>query len=159
MRLVRPLLAMGATLLSTGALLLVLNAATAPQAALADTGAGQTILCGGVSRRPWAKTAQSWDAGGGEYYLMEMDPPYAEQHPEYRGSIILRPSDDGSVTEQHFAQWNARHLCVRGQLLHASAFRPEYAWEQYPVGADGNPSPRGSGIRVSRIGRLADVQK
>lgn len=148
----------GIALASVGALLLVSFAPESPQAATTDN-AGTTIICGRVLSKPWSKTVESWDAGGSDYFVMAMDPAHAQAHPEYGANIILRTPESGKVTKHEFAQWDTRHTCVRGALVHATTYVPQFDWEQYPIGAGGQPLPRGSGILVAKIGRLADVSK
>jgi hypothetical protein len=125
-----------------------------------DSPAGDSaIVCGSVSHRPWGKTIESWDAGGSDYYAMTMDRSYAATHPSYGGSLILRPSEKDGVTPDELSRWEGRHVCVRGTLQEARPYTPQFAWEQFPIDNDGKPLPRGSGIVVTRLGRLVDVQQ
>ncbi|KAG8469231.1 hypothetical protein KFE25_007749 [Diacronema lutheri] len=147
----------GLALVCVGALLLASSSPESPQMAVIDA-SGAATICGTVLQRPWSKTYESWDAGGSDYFVLAMDHVHAAAHPQYGDSIILRFPSDDSVTEHDLARWVSKHACVRGTLLEAQPYVPSYAWEQFPTGMDGRPEPRGSGIRMAKIGRLADVQ-
>lgn len=107
------------------------------------------IVTGRVMHKPWTKTLESWDAGGGEYYVIQLDEPW-----ERRRSMILRPSE--AVPFEAFARYTGVHVRVHGRWIEPQPYQPSSDVEQYCMTADGKPCPRGSGFEVRSIERTID---
>jgi hypothetical protein len=104
-----------------------------------------------VIRKEWSKTYESWDAGGSEYYVIQLDRP-CENHK----TMILRPSD--SVVFESFELFAGKRVAVRGSYMEPKPYVPqEGSMEPYPmrpasIGSDRMvPAPRGSGFKVQDI--------
>jgi hypothetical protein len=157
------LAAAGVALLCVGALLLVAPPAPAPPQAVVSSGdaiiGDAIVVCGSIQHRPWSKTIESWNAGGADYYTIVLDSVYAARADlaGFGGSLIMRTPADASVGSD-FAQWAGKHACVKGTLAESQPYVQQNPWEQFPVGANGQPLPRGSGIVVLAVGRLKDVK-
>jgi hypothetical protein len=151
------LAAAGVALLCVGALLLV--APPAPPQAVVSSG-DAIVVCGSIQHRPWSKSLESWNAGGADYYTLVLDSVYAARADlaGFDGSLIMRTPADASVGTSDFAQWAGKHACAKGTLSESQPYVQQNPWEQFPVGPDGQPLPRGSGIVVAAVGRLKDVK-
>ncbi|KAJ1617324.1 hypothetical protein T492DRAFT_1100571 [Pavlovales sp. CCMP2436] len=145
------LAAAGVALLCVGAIMLIASPAPAPQAAVSGAA---VVVCGSIQHKSWSKTPESWDAGGSDYYTITLD----GAHAGFDESMILRTPADESIGASSFAQWAGKHACAKGTLAESQPWVQTHPWEQFPVGAGGQPLPRGSGFVAAAIGRLKDVQ-
>ncbi len=122
--------------------------------AKADT----VVLEGTVIRKPWAKTMESWDAGGSHYYVLDVG-GMAIPHRSAREGVILRPSE--GVPFSVFDRYKSQRVAVEGRFVEGSPWTPPVgSVEQRPMPAvdpiTGKVAPirRGSGFQVLRITRL-----
>jgi hypothetical protein len=110
--------------------------------------AEQVTLTGVVIRKPWNKSYESWNAGGGDYFVLDVgDTEIAERSAEE--GVILRGSD--AVDWEFFADYEGQRVEVQGYFIEAQPYIPQSPMEQYPMGMDGKPLPRGSGFQVDAI--------
>ncbi|HIK13449.1 MAG TPA: hypothetical protein IGS52_24850 [Oscillatoriaceae cyanobacterium M33_DOE_052] len=106
------------------------------------------ILTGMVLQKPWAKTEESWRAGGSEYYVLDVGDTEVEERSAQEG-VILRPSE--GITLDNFAQYIGKRVEVEGKYLPLEPYVPQSPMESYPMGYDGKPLPRGGGFQVLSI--------
>lgn len=126
----------------------------AEEEALADT----VTLEGTVIRKPWTKTLDSWNAGGSDYYVLDVgDTPVP--HRSAKDGVILRPSE--GVPFRTFHEFNSARVVVEGRFVEGSPWTPPPGdTGQHPVAVTnpltGAPEPilRGSGFQVLKITRL-----
>jgi len=126
---------------------------------------GAVVLNGTVIRKPWRKTYESWNAGGSEYYVLDVG-DVAIEHRSAKEGVILRPSDDIPFTD--FAKYKDRQVVVRGEYVESKPWTPPPGYDdQYPTERvlpenyspddplpeerEYRPAPRGSGFRVFSI--------
>ncbi|MBD2544028.1 hypothetical protein [Planktothricoides raciborskii] len=108
----------------------------------------QVTLTGVVIRKSWNKSYESWNAGGGDYFVLDVgDTEIAERSAEE--GVILRGSD--AVDWESFADYEGQRVQVEGYFIEAQPYIPQSPMEQYPMGMDGKPLPRGSGFQVDAI--------
>ncbi|WP_156331560.1 hypothetical protein [Planktothricoides sp. SR001] len=108
----------------------------------------QVTLTGVVIRKSWNKSYESWNAGGGDYFVLDVgDTEIAERSAEE--GVILRGSD--AVDWESFADYEGQRVQVEGYFIEAQPYVPQSPMEQYPMGMDGKPLPRGSGFQVDAI--------
>jgi hypothetical protein len=106
-------------------------------------------LQGTVILKGWSKTYESWNAGGSDYYVLDVgDAPVAERSAEE--GVILRPST--SVSEKQIGSQVGHRVIVRGSYVPGVPYIPESAEPAMPVPRGENgPLLRGSGFRVESI--------
>lgn len=110
------------------------------------------ILTGVVLQKPWAKTEESWRAGGSEYYVLDVGEAEVEERSAQEG-VILRPSE--GITLDNFAQYIGKRVEVEGKYLPLEPYVPQSPMESYPMGPDGQPLPRGGGFQVLSIREIS----
>lgn len=113
-----------------------------------ETACSEVTLTGTVIRKPWAKTAESWMAGGSEYYVLDVGDAEVEERSAIEG-VILRPSD--KVLFDSFEQYINRRVEVTGEYVEARPYIPQSPMESYPTDINGNPLPTGAGFKVCEI--------
>lgn len=113
------------------------------QAPSAAPGAGK--LSGKIIKKPWSKSGESWRAGGSEYYVLDVGGAEVEDRTAEEG-VILRASD--SVSMEEIAAAVDSEVEVNGVYVPDTPYEPQDPGEQYPMGMDGKPVPRGGGFRV-----------
>lgn len=129
------------------------TATAPPTQSQAETGnivqnSERVTLTGVVIKKPWTKNAESWNAGGGDYYVLDVgDAQVADRSAEE--GVILRASDEVSMEE--FEAFIGDRVQVEGEYVEAQPYEPESPMESYPTGMDGKPLPRGSGFQVYQI--------
>lgn len=108
------------------------------------------VLRGTVIRKPWAKTYESWNAGGSEYYVLDVGDTDIRQRSAKEG-VILRPSEEVPFPE--FEKYRDQRVRVKGRFVEARSYEPAPGSpEQYPVDpTTGRPEPRGSGFQVYEL--------
>ncbi len=121
---------------------------TAQKKQASNTNCSEATLTGTVIRKPWAKTAESWAAGGSEYYVLDVGDAEVEERSAREG-VILRPSD--SVAFDSFEEYIDQRVEVIGEYVEAQPYIPESSLESYPTGMNGQPLPRGEGFKVCEI--------
>ena len=119
-------------------------AATAPAA---EAPAG-VELTGVIIKKPWSKSTESWNAGGSEYYVLDVGATEVEKRSAKEG-VTLRAS--AAVSAEQIAELTGKKVRVRGTYIPAKPYTPEDPMEQYPTGMDGKPLPRGAGFEVTAI--------
>ena len=121
----------------------------------ADTG----VLEGTVIRKGWAKTGESWNAGGSHYYVLDVGRAVIS-HRSAREGVILRPSD--GVPFGAFERFKDHRVAVEGRFVEGKPWTPREAdrYMQHPVlqthpfTGEVIPLRRGSGFQVFKIARL-----
>jgi len=118
-----------------------------------NTNCSEAILTGRVIKKPWAKTGESWMAGGSEYYVLDVGDGEVEERSAEEG-VILRPSDN--VPFESFEEYIDRKVEVTGEYVEAKPYIPQSPLESYPTDMNGNPLPRGAGFKVCEIEIVKD---
>lgn len=125
--------------------------ATAPAPAETDAtpepAADLVSLRGKVVHKPWSKSMESWNAGGSDYFVLELAPDQPAADGE--ASVILRPSED--VSRDELAAAEGKTVKVGGVRVPKKAYVPTSPMEQYPMGEHGKPAPRGGGLEVRTL--------
>lgn len=90
-------------------------------------------LTGVVIRKNWTKSAESWNAGGSEYFVLKVEnsllPP---GRPTAKEGVILRPSN--TVPFEHFTNFVGRLVTCRGVFVAGEPrMPPEDSTEQMPL--------------------------
>lgn len=107
-------------------------------------------LTGVVISKPWSKSYESWNAGGGDYYVLDVgDAEFDEANRSAEEGVILRESEE--IDRDSFADYEGETVQVEGYFLEAQPYVPQNPMEQYPTGMNGEPLPRGSGFQVHSI--------
>ena len=117
-----------------------LSASTSTAAAPAGSEApGEAREATGVVRhRQWSQSVESWEAGGSDYFVLEVG----------EDSVILRETE--AVPRARLEALVDQRVNVTG--TEAPYFVPEVEpTSNYPMGMDGQPLPRGGGIQVATI--------
>ena len=105
------------------------------------------ILSGELIEKPWSKSVESWMAGGGDYYVLELDEDSLEEADD--ATPILRGSD--AVPWESFADYEGLRVEVEGEFIEPEPYEPSSPMEQYPIDMEGRPLPRGGGFKVYSI--------
>lgn len=113
-----------------------------------DVAEGQASLSGTVLQKPWSKSFESWNAGGSEYYVLDVGDAPVKQRSAKEG-VILRPSD--AISMDDLKALVGKNVEVSGVYVEAKPYKPSQPTEQYPVDIDGKPVPRGSGFQVLSV--------
>jgi len=107
-------------------------------------------ITGVVISKPWSKSYESWNAGGGTYYVLDVgDAELDDANRSAEEGVILRGSDE--VNWENFADYEGQTVQVEGYFVEAQPYVPQNPMEQYPTGMNGEPLPRGSGFQVYAI--------
>lgn len=104
-----------------------------------------TILTGRIIVKPWSKTAESWNAGGSEYYVLDVGDAEIEQRSAEEGVILLSSEQ---VSMEKFAEYVGKSVKVTGIYVLAMPYQPENPMESFPIDMNGQPLPRGGGFQV-----------
>ena len=102
-------------------------------------------LMGTVLHKTWSKTPESWNAGGSDYFVLDVGDAQVEERSAEKG-VTLRPSE--SVSFEEFNRYVGKAVRVEGEYVKATPYVPKDEMEQYLIGPDGNPLPTGSGFKV-----------
>ena len=114
-----------------------------PTEELADLGPYEKIhrLSGTVILKPWSKSSESWNAGGGSYYVLNVGETKIMEFSAKEG-VIIRFGE--GVTPKDFEGLIGKRVELTGHYVPKKAVKE--ARGQYPVGIDRRPIPRGSGF-------------
>lgn len=108
----------------------------------------RVTLTGVVIKKPWMKNSESWNAGGGDYYVLDVGEAEVADRSAEEG-VILRASD--AVSMEAFEEFLGDRVQVQGEYVAAQPYEPESPMESYPTDMEGKPLPRGSGFQVYQI--------
>lgn len=116
-----------------------------PTEELADLGPYEKIhrLSGTVILKPWSKSSESWNAGGGSYYVLNVGETKIMEFSAKEG-VIIRFGE--GVTPKDFEGLIGKRVELTGHYVPKKAVKE--ARGQYPVGIDRKPIPSGSGFKV-----------
>jgi hypothetical protein len=109
-------------------------------------------LTGRIIVKPWSKSAESWNAGGSEYYVLDVGDVEIEQRSAEEG-VILRSSDQ--VPMEKFAEYVGKSVKVTGTYVPAMPYQPKNPMESFPMDMNGQPLPRGGGFQVYSLTALS----
>lgn len=102
-------------------------------------------LTGRIIVKPWSKSAESWNAGGSEYYVLDVGDAEIEERSAEEG-VILRSSE--RVSMEKFAKYVGKSVQVTGLYITAMPYQPKSPMESFPMDMNGQPLPRGGGFQV-----------
>lgn len=118
----------------------------------ARTSPASIVLEGTVIQKLWTKTYESWNAGGSEYYVLDVGGSPVEYRTAKEG-VILRPTE--KVPFDVLGTYKGRRVRVVGQYVQAKPYTPSDSREQYPSALEpGGTLSRGSGFEVHGIETL-----
>ena len=100
-------------------------------------------LSGTVILKPWTKSSESWNAGGGSYYVLDVGEAKIMEFSAKEGVIIR--FDEG-VSSEEFENLIGKRVELTGHYVPKETVTKPLG--QYPRGIDGKPKPRGSGFKV-----------
>ena len=106
------------------------------------------FLTGKIIEKPGSKTSESWIAGGGNYYVLDVGELDIEKRSAQEG-VILRPSDE--VAFEYLTKYVGEEVEIKGEYIDGKPYQPKSAYESYPMGMDGRPLPIGEGFKVYEI--------
>lgn len=109
-------------------------------------------VCGELVLKGWSKTFESWNAGGSNYYVLNLDSGDRLSAAPDLMTVILRPTPEFPLMRiDELDVGSPGHACVVGEYVEGTPYVPQHPWEQYPIDGFGNPASRGSGLRVHNI--------
>lgn len=108
-------------------------------------------LQGTVLKKPWTKSVESWNAGGSDYYVLDVGEAAVQRSAEE--GVTLKNSE--AVQAAAFEAAVGKRVEVEGVYFEAQPYVPSDDTEQYPTDLDGKPLPRGAGFQVKAL-RLLD---
>lgn len=116
-----------------------------------------TTLEGVVIEKPWTKTVESWNAGGSEYYVLDVGTaPLPDGKRSAKEGVILRPST--SVAFDEFKDFAGKRVAVVGKFIDPQVVEESSnSMEQHPatpvnpVTGKTEPLRRGGGFLVVDI--------
>lgn len=100
-------------------------------------------LSGTAILKPWSKSAESWNAGGGSYYVLDVGDEKIMEFSAKEG-VIIRFGE--GVNAGEFEGLVGKRVQLTGHYVPKEAVTEPLG--QFPVGANGKPAPRGSGFKV-----------
>ncbi len=100
-------------------------------------------LSGTVILKPWSKSSESWNAGGGSYYVLDVGDAKIMEFSAKEG-VIIRFGE--GVSPKDFEELIEKRVQLTGHYVPKEAVTEPRG--QYPVGIGGKPAPRGSGFKV-----------
>ena len=95
-------------------------------------------LTGKVIEKPWSKSDESWIAGDGDYYVLDVGDLEIEK-PSAKEGVILRGSR--AILFESFARYVGKKVEVKGEYVDSKPYQPKSAYESYPMGIDGRALP------------------
>jgi hypothetical protein len=109
--------------------------------------AADEVLTGTVQHRMAAMNDETWMAGGGDYYVLDVGTAPVKDKTSDVG-VILKPST--TVTADDLGKLDGQTVEVHG--VYVAPTTPTKAPEgAFPMGANGGPAPSGGGFAVSTI--------
>ncbi len=100
-------------------------------------------LSGTIILKPWSKSAESWNAGGGSYYVLDVGDEKIMEFSAKEG-VIIRFGE--GVNAGDFEGLIGKRVQLTGHYVPKEAVTEPLG--QFPVGANGKPAPRGSGFKA-----------
>lgn len=97
-------------------------------------------LSGIVVHKPWSQSTESWVAGGGDYYVLDVGGVAVAEKSAEEG-VILRAS--AAVPVERFSETTGKKVTVEGHYVQSHPVTPE---GNYPMDMDGKPLPSGAGF-------------
>ena len=126
------------------------SASVSPESSEPAPGAvplGAKELVGTVIKKPWTKSAESWNAGGSDYFVLDVGDAPVEKRTAAEG-VLLIPA--GDIRFEGLEAWVGKRVMVRGDYVEGRPPKiPERS--QFPTGPDGEPAPQGAGFEVLMI--------
>lgn len=122
-------------------------------------------LKGTVIRKPWAKSYESWNAGGSEYYVLSLQdsqlPPGMRTAKE---GVILR--ETAYVSKDDMARFVGQLVLCEGKFVEAKSISEDDYYRSQNPSANKDPvtgklilPKRGGGFEVHAISRIDPVPK
>ena len=121
-------------------------------------------LTGTIIEKPWAKSGESWNAGGGKYFVLDVgtrgqmidDGIIPRNRRTANEGVILKPSKQ--IQYEQFSLYTGRHVRITGEYVDGKPYVPPSDHiEQMPVPHENSLTGkleypiRGSGFRVEKI--------
>ena len=101
-------------------------------------------ISGSILLKPWSKTQESWIAGGGEYFVLDVGGADIVEYSANEGVIIRFEKD---VIEDHFKSLVGKKVELIGNFMPNKPTKVD-PFSQYPVDVHGDPLPSGAGFNV-----------
>ena len=101
-------------------------------------------ISGSILLKPWSKTQESWIAGGGEYFVLDVGGADIVEYSANEGVIIRFEND---VIEDRFKSLVGKKVELIGNFIPNKPTKVD-PFSQYPVDVHGDPLPSGAGFNV-----------
>ena len=101
-------------------------------------------ISGSILLKPWSKTQESWIAGGGEYFVLDVGGADIVEYSANEGVIIRFEKD---VIEDRFKSLIGKKVELIGNFIPNKPTKVD-PFSQYPVDVHGDPLPSGAGFNV-----------
>ena len=101
-------------------------------------------ISGSILLKPWSKTQESWIAGGGEYYVLDVGGADIVEYSAEEG-VIMRFEED--VIADRFKLLVGKKVELTGNFIPNKPTKVD-PFSQYPVDVHGDPLPSGAGFNV-----------
>ena len=111
-------------------------------------GNNKDTLKGVLLRKDWTKSYESWNAGGSEYFVLDVGDVAIKKRSAAEG-VILRSSQQ--IPNDAFEKLAGKRVKLVGTFVSGKPYVPADGVEQYPIAGAGGPQSRGSGFVVSAI--------
>lgn len=108
----------------------------------------QAVLNGTVIQKPWRKSFESWNAGGSEYYVLDVGNAPVVDRTAKEGVLLLAPE---GKDRSYFKQFIGKQVRVEGYYYAGKEYKPTSPMEQHPSSGPGQKLIRGSGFKVIQI--------
>ena len=101
-------------------------------------------ISGSILLKPWSKTQESWIAGGGEYFVLDVGGADIVEYSAEEG-VIMRFEED--VIADRFKLLVGKKVELTGNFIPNKPTKVD-PFSQYPVDVHGDPLPSGAGFNV-----------
>ena len=101
-------------------------------------------ISGSILLKPWSKTQESWIAGGGEYFVLDVGGADIVEYSAEEG-VIIRFEED--VIEGGFKLLVGKKVELTGNFIPNKPTKVD-PFSQYPVDVHGDPLSSGAGFNV-----------
>ena len=101
-------------------------------------------ISGSILLKPWSKTQESWNAGGGEYLVLDVGGADIVEYSADEGVIIRFGTE---VSDNEFKKLVGRRVELTGNYVSKKPVQVD-PHSQYPTDINGEPLHRGSGFKV-----------